>query len=216
LPWSLWVNAVGDPTVPDGPGLDSRTVGDEAIRRKHPVVRAVAAAVMVALPMALAVVVTGSPAHTWTTWIDPRTGVAGRYPADWHLQSFDDNLGLATHTGMVFSNVAHHFEYPDLPEGRATSAWDYEDLPDDAVVIEVSQTVRLSILCKRTTLPLSLDDGQLSRDRPSYGAPPRLFIPACIEGRNGIGVHVLFFPETSARDRLAARTFVESIGPLDI
>jgi hypothetical protein len=192
--------------VPQAPEIESG---------RHPIIRVVAAAALLALAAILIAIVAGSRARTWAHWQDDRTGVAGRYPAAWHRESFDDNLGLATHTGMVFSNVPHHFEYPDLPEGRSTSAWDYEDLPDDAVVVEVSKTVRFDLTCKRTTLPLSLSDGNLSRDKPAYGAPPRLFIPGCIEGRNGIGVHVLVFPDASPRDVRAVRTFVGSIRPLE-
>jgi hypothetical protein len=82
--------------------------------------------------------------------------------------------------------------------------------------VEVSRAVRFDLVCNRTTpFPLSLSDGQVAQDRPAYGAPPRLFIPVCIAGRSGIGVHVLVFPDASARERDAVNTLVESIRPLE-
>jgi hypothetical protein len=190
---------------------------DEGNGRSHPIVRSVAALAVVALAVVLGLVVAdNSPSRTWTSWHDVRTGVGGRHPASWHRQSFDDRIGLATHTGMVFSNVAHHFDYPKLPEGASTSLWDYEQLPDDAVVVEVSQTIRFDLDCRRSTsFPLSLTDGHLARDRPAYGGPPRLFIQACIEGQSGIGVHILVFPDAPAPAIDAIRRFVESIRPLE-
>jgi hypothetical protein len=189
-------------------------VGDDpSATRRLLSIRVLGGGAAVGLAVVLAVMVASS--LTWTAWRDTRAGVSGRYPASWSRQVFDDDLGLATHTGVVFSNVPHHFEYPDLPEGSSTSAWDYEGLPDDAVVVEVSETVRFSFACKNTTpFPLSLSDGHLAQDKPAYGAPPRLFISACIQGRNALDVHVLVFPDASARDRAAARDLVESIRPL--
>jgi hypothetical protein len=192
-------------------------VTDELGRsRGHQVVRALAALAIVALAVVLGAMVAGSRARTWTSWRDPRIGVAGHYPAAWHRESFDDRVGLATHTGMIFSNIPHHFEYPELPEGSATSAWDLEDLPDDAVVVEVSQTIRIDIRCTRTTpFPLALENAQRAHDKPSFGAPSRLFLPACIEGRSGIGIHVHLFPSASGREIDAVERFVESIRPLE-
>lgn len=176
--------------------------------------RGVISVVAATLVAAVAVAVTSTPV-TWATWRDPRVGVSGRYPPGWSHQYFDDQVGPATHTGVVFSNVAHHFDYPDLPTGSSTSAWDYRALPDDAVVVEVSATIRFEIMCRRTTaFPLALSDGHRAQDKPAYGAPPRLFIPACIEGGNGLGVHVLVWPDASQRDRDAARDIVEMIKPL--
>jgi hypothetical protein len=186
---------------------------------RRPIVRAVAATAIVALAVVLGYVVAGHDdgtgnEGTWKAWKDPLTGVEGLYPSSWHRQTFDE-VGLATHRGTVFSNVPHQFEHPDLPEGSSTTAWDLADLPGDAVVVEVAQTVRFSLPCKPTTrFPLSLSDAELVRDKPDYGAPPRLWIPACVEGNDGFGIHVHMFPDASTSDRAAVRTFVESIRPV--
>lgn len=115
---------------------------------------------------------------------DTRLDVSARIPTMWHTQTFDNDLGLATHTGFVLSNVPHRFDYPDLGGGRSTSAWDMSAVPPHAVVLELGRVVRLAGACNAepwdepvTDFPLSLDDADMIKSGPRFGSPPRLYHP---------------------------------------
>jgi hypothetical protein len=149
----------------------------------------------------------------WTRIETRGLGISAEYPADWHQQRFNHELGLlAVRRGILLSNVNHRFRYPDLGGGRATSAWNMEALPKGSVVIEISQTLRFRVTCSRTSrFPLSLESAQ--RSRGAYGSPPRLFLSACIKDELGFGVHVWIWPDASSEDKDAAREIVSSIRP---
>jgi hypothetical protein len=151
---------------------------------------------------------------------DTRLDVSARIPAMWHTQTFDNDLGLATHTGFVVSNVPHRFDYPDLGGGRSTSAWDMSAVPPHAVVVELGSVVRLAGACNAelgnepvTDFPLSLDDADMIKSGPRFGSPPRLYIPVCLVNGNHFSVNAWFFPEASARDRELADELISSIEP---
>ena len=144
---------------------------------------------------------------------DAALGVEAPYPNDWHLQSFDNDLGLARHSGFVLSSRPHHFEYPDLGGGRSTSSWDMRGLSTTAVVIEISQVERFPIRCRRTSaFPMSLD--KAVEARPRWGSSPRLFLSACVEDTKGFNVHAWIGSEADPRDAAAAFKIVESIRPV--
>lgn len=149
-----------------------------------------------------------------------RLDVSARIPATWHTQTFDNDVGLATHTGFVVSNLPHRFDYPDLGGGRSTSAWDMSAVPPHAVVVELSRVVRLPGACNAgpwnepvTNFPLSLDDAEMIKSGPRFGSPPRLYIPVCHVNGNHFTVNAWFFPEASARDRELADELIGSIEP---
>jgi hypothetical protein len=151
---------------------------------------------------------------------DSRLGVSARVPPAWHIQAFDNNVGLATHTGFVVSNVAHTFTYPDLTGGRSTSGWDMTELPSYAVVVEISRVVRLDVACNSgeenmtvTNFPLSLEDPGVVRARRVHGSPPRHYIGVCLRNGENFGIHTWLFPEASLRDSKLARELIASIRP---
>ena len=146
------------------------------------------------------------------THVDKRLGVQFEYPTAWYLQSFNNLVGMATHTGFILSSKNHYFQYPNLGLSRATSQWDMRTVPRDAVVVEVAETVRFEIRCKKTkNFPPALEDAQKVGSGPSYGAPKRFYIPICRKGLNGFHVFVWEFPESSITEREAAVSVVESI-----
>jgi hypothetical protein len=149
---------------------------------------------------------------------DPRLDVSARIPKGWHTQTFDNDVGLATHTGFVVSSVAHTFGYPDLRGGKSTSEWDMTDLPPHAVVVEISRVVRLPVACNSeegnmsvTDLPLSLDDFDVIRTGRRYGSPPRQFIGVCLDNGRHFGVNAWFFLDASHSDRALAAELITSI-----
>jgi hypothetical protein len=128
-------------------------------------------------------------------------------------------VGLATHAGVLVSNVEHTFTYPDLSGGRSTSSWDMTGLPPDAVVVEVSEVVRLPVACNSddggdmpvTDFPLTLDDADAMTGRSRHGAPPRHYIGVCLHDGKHFGVHAWFFPQASDGDRKLVEDIVSSI-----
>ncbi|MGH2731021.1 MAG: hypothetical protein ACRDJI_10500 [Actinomycetota bacterium] len=183
-----------------------------------PVARAIAAAAFVA---ALGFVLAWPVIHAdrddvprgWTTKEDPRLGLTIQYPMTWEVQRFDNRVGRATHTGLIISNVVHHFRHPELVRGSVTSSWDMRDLPDHAVVVEVSQISRIVELCGETSsFPLALEDAQVVSG--VWGSPPRLFLPGCAGGKYRFGLHVWMWPDSSYGDRRIARQIVQSVRPL--
>ncbi|MDQ3954682.1 MAG: hypothetical protein M3285_03930 [Actinomycetota bacterium] len=146
-------------------------------------------------------------------YVDRELGVEVPHPDDWHLQPFDDDLGMVRHHGFVLSSAPHNFEYPNLGGGRSTSSWDMRRLPATAVVVEISQADRFSIQCRRTTsFPMSLAGA--AKDHPRWGSPARLFLSACVEGTSGFGVHTWIGEAASDADTDAAYKIVESIRPV--
>ena len=140
--------------------------------------------------LALTLLVQNRPPPGWTNIEERKLGISAEYPNAWHHQRFDHRLGLlAIRRGIVLSNVRQHFRYPDLGPDRHTSAWNMRALLSDAVVMEISQTLRFLMTCRETQrFPLSLDNAE--RARGAYGSPPRLFLSGCIEGKPGFGIHV--------------------------
>ncbi|MDQ4025286.1 MAG: hypothetical protein M3217_07330 [Actinomycetota bacterium] len=159
---------------------------------------------------------TAAPADGWVTFTHPDQPWSWRHPPGWRVQTFD-TVGLATHEGAVLSNVRHRFDYPDLRSGGETSAWDFRHVPDHAVVVELSQVIRLMGNCAKTTeTPLSLGDSEVTRG--AYGSPPRLWQSLCVRGQSNYGLNVWLGENASRADEAAARKVVRSIRfrePLD-
>jgi len=171
------------------------------------------------LVASLFVALTGGEHSTMFTLNSSRIDASAVVPEGWHTQSFDNNLGLATHTGVLVSNVDHTFEYPDLSGGRATSSWDMGDLPPHAVVVEISEVVRIPVRCNSegegdmpvTNFPLSLDEANAATTRSNQGEPHRRYIGVCLRNGKHFGVHTGFFPQASDGDRKLAKEIVSSI-----
>jgi hypothetical protein len=151
---------------------------------------------------------------------DSRLDVSARVPESWQRQAFDSDLGLVTHTGFLVSNVQHTFRYPRLGGGVSTSAWDMGALPPNTLVIEVGEVVRFNVPCNSedgnmrvTEFPLSLDEAETVESGPRYGAPPRLYIPICLDNGDNFNVNAWFFPQASDQDRELAYEMVSSVRP---
>ncbi|MFN2587831.1 MAG: hypothetical protein ABR613_06925 [Actinomycetota bacterium] len=150
-----------------------------------------------------------NPADGWITFTHPDLPWSWRHPPGWHVQTFDAPVGLATHEGAVLSNVRHRFAHPDLRRAE-TGAWDFRQVPAHAVALELSQSIRLAIVCRKTTeTPLRL--GRAEVVRGEYGSPPRRFLSLCVRGQSNFGLHVWFGKDASAADAAAARKVVRSI-----
>jgi hypothetical protein len=154
---------------------------------------------------------------TWTSIDLPTLGVRVAYPPPWHVQTVDESVGHLGMMGAVFANVEHTFRHPDLGPNRHTSAWDLSGLPPGSVVLSLEShtggpMVRPEHL-EGSEPPLSLDDSQRGA---GYGAGPgwqHRWLPFVV-GDRGNGVHALFGPAASERDREIARLIVASITPL--
>ncbi|HEV2755777.1 MAG TPA: hypothetical protein VG318_08380 [Actinomycetota bacterium] len=151
-----------------------------------------------------------SPADGWEEFTHPGQPWSWRHPRGWRVQTFDRTVGLATHEGAVVSNVRHRFDYPELGAGERTSAWDFRRVPSHAVVVELSQVIRLVHVCRKTTeTPLSLADSEVVRG--AYGSPPRLWQTLCLRGQSNFGLNVWLGADSTPEDRAAARKVVRSI-----
>jgi len=181
--------------------------------RRRELLLGLVAALILGAALALTLLVQDRPPSRWTSIEDRKLGISAEYPTAWHHQRFDHQLGLlAIRRGIVLSNVRHRFRYPDLGPGRDTSAWNMRALPTEAVVMEISQTLRFLMTCRETErFPLSLHNAE--RTRGAYGSPPRLFLSGCIEDKPGFGIHVWIWPDASSEDRKIAREVVSSIHP---
>lgn len=160
-----------------------------------------------------------SPSSQMSTHQLPDLGIEFDYPSNWHLQEFDDYLGLASMTGALVSNVEHDFEHPDLGEGRSTSAWDMRALPEDLIVVSFEQLDRHNLEAKRTRgLPLDLEGAVVSHDAKhegsAYGAPqPRLFLPFSVTGHLNSGAQV-FIGDVGAYERDVVERILASVRPI--
>lgn len=167
----------------------------------------------------LVALVTGGNGPELLMHHDARIDVSAGVPQRWHTQNFDNEVGLATHTGFVVSNVKRTFTYPDLRGGMATTSWNMMDLPPHAVVVEISESVRLPVVCDAegnlpvTDFPLSLEAADVITTGRSWGAPPRHYISACLDNGKHFGVHAWFFPNASHSDRELAAALINSIEP---
>ena len=148
------------------------------------------------------------------THTDKRLGIAVKFPADWHVWSFNRRIGLGDHVGFVLANSNVHLEHPDLPPNTETQVWDMTGFPDDTVVLEYSLNARFAgMQCEPPydELPLDLAGFELVNDSPSYGNPPRLWYPPCFEGADMMVVHMWAFPEASEADVAAAKDSIRSM-----
>lgn len=160
-----------------------------------------------------------SPSSQVSTHQLPDLGIEFDYPSNWHLQEFDDNLGLASMTGALVSNVEHGFEHPDVGEGGSTSAWDMRGLPEDLIVVSFEQLDRHNFEAKRTRrLPLDLESAVVSQDAKhhvdTYGAPqPRLFLPFSVAGHLSSGAQV-FIGDVGSEERDVVERILASVRPI--
>lgn len=160
-----------------------------------------------------------SPSSQMSTHQLPDLGIEFDYPSNWHLQEFDDNLGLAHMTGALVSNVEHGFEHPDLGEAGSTSAWDMRGLPEDLIVVSFEQLDRHNFEAKRTTrLPLDVESAVVSHDAEhdgrTFGAPqPRLFLPFSVTGHLSSGAQV-FIGDVEAHQREVVEQILASVRPI--
>jgi hypothetical protein len=182
-----------------------------------PRIRATVVAAVLAVGAIATALVIRNPQPAGTVHHDPRLDVSARIPEGWHIQSFDDRVGFATHTGFVVSNVAHDFRHP---RGQAVTTWDLSDLPPHAVVIDISRIIAgLDVGGGQaggppaTDFPLSLDRFRSYTKASQFGVPPRLYFRVLLEDGSDFGVHVWFLPEASDHDRDLAEDLISSIEP---
>ena len=147
----------------------------------------------------------------WVTKRLPELGIQFSYPAGWHLQNFDENLGRISMTGALVANVDHDFEHP--VEG--TNAWDMSGLDDGLIVLSFQQIHRFNSAAKETSgLPLTLDRAEETFDSNAYGAPrPRHFISFAVKGYLHSGVHI-YIGDVTAEERDAIDRILASVEPL--
>ena len=154
-----------------------------------------------------------------TTFELEELGIAIDYPSQWQLQPFDEDLGMAHHTGAVISNVRHRFVHPYPGRSSSTSAWNMQGLPEGLIVLSFQQLDRHNFEARRNQgFPLSLENAILSHDAEegidTYGAPqPRYFIPFAVEGHLGSGVQV-YIGDVGPKERTAVERILASVEPI--
>lgn len=143
-----------------------------------------------------------------------------RYPANWHLQTFDEWIGHSMFEGALASNLNHHFVHPSGPN-FGTSAWDFRGLPANVVVLQLAQLDRFDIPCddarafpktdgmEPSEFPLSLSDAEASHGPPDAFAIR--FLPVCIPGEAVYNLHAWFGPDATPQDWEVAEDVVASI-----
>ena len=168
----------------------------------------------------LTLTITAAPETAYSrptlTHLDRSLDVQVTYPKGWHLQTFSNSVGMAIHSGFILSTESHRFEYPEqeAPEGviKETNLWDMNELPNNAVVVEVSETPSHGFLCERTWhFPPVIEEARRVQYRPSFGTPAGLLLAVCREGHDWFNVNVWHFPGSSEEDRETAREIVDSI-----
>jgi hypothetical protein len=149
---------------------------------------------------------------SWTAQAVPRLRLTFRHPPDWHVQSFDEQVGHVEFAGAVVSNVAHTFRHPDLGPNEVTSAWSLRGLPETAVAISIERVIggptRPEPL-PDTDRPIDLEGARLVR---MGGGWEERSMPIVVGGGSDY-VRVWFGPEASERDKKIARRIVGSIEP---
>jgi hypothetical protein len=164
--------------------------------------------------------VSGSP-NNWPTGSVPQLGLSFRYPPQWRLQPFREEVGVAAFVGTLISDTDLEFHHPAVRAGSFTSAWDMNGLPADGVAISIENITGAPPAASPPTdtpLPLSLSDKVLPfhRDYTGASSSPRveqLFLSFVLNGRVD-DVRVFFGPHASAQSRRAAAEVVASIMPL--
>src|SRR5205085_9945592 len=69
-------------------------------------------------------------------------GFTLRYPPQWHLQEFNQNLGMVGLAGVGVLNVNEQLRHPYYPNGT-TTGWDMRRMPGDGVVVTVEYTATI-------------------------------------------------------------------------
>ena len=160
--------------------------------------------------------VSGTP-RNWPIGSVPQLGLSFRYPPQWRLQPFDENLG-GGFVGVLISDTDLVFHHPPVHNG-ATSAWDMRGLPADGVAISIehiSGPGGPGLALPDTPLPLDLSDATTvpHLTKTSFTPPPgrseERFLSFALNGNND-GVRVFFGPDASAQSRTAAAQVVASI-----
>jgi hypothetical protein len=164
--------------------------------------------------------VSGSP-RSWPEGTVPQLGLSFRYPPQWRLQPFDENLA-GGFVGVLISDTDLVFHHPPVHNG-ATSDWDMRGLPDDGVAIAIEHISGPGELggspVADTPLPLSLSDAT----PVPHSTNPNLFTPppgpseqsglSFVLNGNSDDVTVFFGPDASDATRKAAAEVVASIAP---
>ena len=165
--------------------------------------------------------VNGSPKN-WPEGTVPQLGLSFRYPPQWHLQPFNEEIGAAGYRGVLVSNSDQGFQHPSVRPGSFTFAWDLRDLPADGVVISIENvegTPPPPSPIPDTPLPLSLSDARVLRHplaNPAtspYGRTSERFLSFALNGSVD-NIRVFFGPDASASTHRAAAEIVASIRSL--
>ncbi len=161
--------------------------------------------------------VSGSPTD-WPTGSIPQLGLSFRYPPEWRLQPFNENLA-GGFVGVLISDTDLVFHHPPVHNG-ATSGWDMRGLPDDGVAISIEHISGPPLMNARkpadAPLPLDLSEARIvpHLTKTSFTPPPgrseEHFLSFVLNG-NGDDVRVFFGPHASAQSRKAAAEVVASI-----
>ena len=166
--------------------------------------------------------VTGSPA-VWPTGTVKDLKLSFRYPPQWRLQPFAEEIGTIYFQGVLISNTDLTFHHPKPSDGGETSAWDLSDLPADGVVISIEQISGGPPPGPEkgpvdTALPLSLSDAKVLAPQPDpLGFSPKpagteeRYLEFVLKGQRD-GVRVFFAPGASHEAKAAAAEVVASIG----
>jgi len=181
-------------------------------RRRRELLLGLVAVVVLGAALELTLLVQDRPPSGWTNIEERKLSISAEYATAWHHQRSTTSWDCLSAEGSCSRMVGTASAIRILAPDRDTSAWNMSALPSDAVVMEISQTLRFLMTCRETErFPLSLDNAE--RTRGAYGSPPRLFLSGCIEGKPGFGIHVWIWPDASSEDRKFAREVVSSIHP---
>ncbi len=139
------------------------------------------------------------------------TGLAVRYPSNWHRQPFDLPVAGAEFSGVIVSNSAATFGLRNT-DGTPTTTWNMSRLPRAGVAIE------LELLSSSPINPQSVPDVSMPPD-PQYAVRvpaarpglPAEWLYRTYEGGQLVAVHEWFGASVPAPDRLRATEIIASI-----
>jgi hypothetical protein len=162
---------------------------------------------------------TATPTFDYTGWQSyrhPELGFKVKYPKSWHSQTMPNDLSRYVDRGVFISNVLHTFKHPVIP-GGVTSAWDFTQLPSDAVVVEFHQTIPRLFFSQRqkrdeaTTFPLAVSVVNSERTLRVDGILQRLQRSVVIPGDHNYDLRVYTGKAASTADERIAEQIVASI-----
>jgi hypothetical protein len=151
---------------------------------------------------------------TWQSEDVPTLDLVLRYPPQWHVQEFDEQVGHVGFSGVGILNVDERLQHPSYSNGE-TTGWDMRRMSSDALAISVehvAESLGRPDVRADTPMPLSIDDAKAAPYRNPAGRGHEVTLPFRLAGRLDV-IRVWYGPSVDAHDREIAAELVAAIRP---